>query len=313
MKDLSHEDASVKEEAIRAIVLFPGPHAGDLITALLARCEDRRDTSVRVRAIMALTVLDVKKEEIPRIVKAMGTRLSLSEETQVVVRFYASVCLVRFGEASKDVVTALIKGAEDPGSFEIRRMCIRALEMCGYLANGQPDPRVTNALLNRCPHSIEPTAAVRLEAVIALGSMGPSPDPMLRNRAVKLVFDMTGDRDKSVSIWAIVSWMALDKPNEMGIAKIKSYLNAPEQRIRLHAVRALGVIGVRVKSVVPTLIELLHDKDPIIVVSACNTLAGLGEGGMSALKALTDLADQKDIDKTVKAIAEAAIKQIKGK
>src|SRR5205823_3421076 len=103
MKDLGSGDASTREEAIRAVVLFPGPHAGELVTSLLTRCQDG-DTSLRVRAVMALTVLEVRRDEIPRIVKAMGDRLTI--DGQAIVRFHAALCLLRFGEDGRDAVGA---------------------------------------------------------------------------------------------------------------------------------------------------------------------------------------------------------------
>ena len=311
-KELTNPDASIREEAIRAVVFFSGPHSHELITALIERCQDRGDVSVKVRAIMALTILEVRKEDIPRIVKAMGERLQV--DTQVIVRFQAAVALVRFGEDSKDAMTALIKGATDQQSFEIRRMCIRALEACGYMnvvGSVGPDPRVTNVLLNALH---DPASQVRQEAVIALGSMGRSSDPMLYSKTIDLLPRVSvSDRDKIVRIWALVSWMALDKPSELGIKRIVDLLKDPEQRVRLAAVRALGIMGTRGKTVVSTLIEMLNDKDPAIVVAACSSLAGLADGAAPALKALTAMSERKDIDKGMKALVDATIKQIKSK
>ncbi len=318
MSDLKSDDASVREEAIRAVALFPGPHAGELVTLLLNRCQDK-DTSLRVRAVMALSVLDVKKDEVPRIVKAMIPRLTAgfgrldASEPQVIVRFHAAVCLLRFGESSKDALAALLKGAEDVDSFEIRRTCIRALESCGNLANGSPDPRVTNVLLNRCYHTIETTAQVRLEAVIALGGMGRSGDVALHEKSVKVLQTLTGDPEKIVGIWALVSWMAIDKPSEAGIAKIKGYLSAPELRIRINAIQALGIVGARVKTVIPTLIELLEDRNPAIVICTCGTLAVLRDGAKPALPALTALLTKPGVEKDIKAAAEGAMKLIQMK
>jgi HEAT repeat protein len=288
--------------------LFPGPHGGQLVTSLIGRCADQ-DASVRVRAIQALTILDVKKEEIPGIVKAMDNRMRLSQESQVVVRFQAAVCLMRFGEDSRDALTGLLSGAEDPQSFEVRRMSLRALQNCGHLPNGTADPRVTRVLL-KCLS--DPTAGVRLEAVIALGSVGRCPDPMLQLRVDQMIPQMINDRDKVVGIWALVTWMSIDKPDEPRVARLKGNLSSTDQRIRINTIRALGIIGARVRSVLPALIELLHDKDPVIVTLACTTLAGLGKDAMPAVKALTDLSERKDVEKVIAAIAAASVKQITG-
>jgi HEAT repeat protein len=328
LKDMTHEDPSVREQAIRAIVYFPGPHGGELITALLNRCQDA-DTSVRVRAVMALTVLDVREEEVTRIVKAMNSRLTRmgafpTAEPQVIVRFHAAVCLLRFGEKAHDAVTTLIEGTKDPGSFETRRMCVRALESCGYLTgpmppgaerHAAPDPKVTKALHACLRASSEPTASVHLEAVIALGSMGKSADPELQKDTEKLLLAMLGHHDKSVVIWSLVSLVALDwkgEPTDRIVGKLVPFLKAPEQRYRLQAIQALGIVHFRSKIVVDLLIGLLEDKDPVIVNATMITLAGLGKDAMPAIKALTAISMRKstDVEKALAATAEAAIKYI---
>lgn len=324
LKDMTHEDPSVREQAIRAIVYFPGPHGGELITALLNRCQDT-DTSVRVRAVMALTVLDLREDEVPRIVKAMNSRLTRlgtfpSAEPQVIVRFHAAVCLLRFGDKAHDAVNTLIEGTKDSGSFETRRMCVRALESCGYLTGPMapgghpaPDPKVTKAL-HACLQG-EPTASVHLEAVIALGSMGKSPDPILQELTEKLLVKMLGHHDKSVVIWSLVSLVALDwkgEPTDRIVAKLIPFLKAPEQRYRLQAVQALGIVHVKSKIVVDLLIGLLEDKDPAIVNATMITLAGLGKDAMKAVEPLKTISMRKgtDTEKALAATAEAAIKYI---
>jgi HEAT repeat protein len=327
---LKEGDPSIREEAMRALVYFPGPHGGELITQLLDRCQDP-DASLRVRAIMALTVLEVRKDEISRIVKAMGVRVTQGpgpfgvSEPQVVVRFQAALALVRFGEDARDAITGLLKGMDDTGSFEVRRMCIRALEQCGYTGAGPapgmhppPDPRVTAALHNSCRAAHEPASLVHLEAVIALGSMGKSADPMLQKKTEDVLVAMIGHRDRSVAIWAMVSLVALDYKDprlttEAIVAKLAEFLQAKDQRTRLQAVRALGLVHFRSAKVLPRLMPLLEDKDPAIVAATITTIASFGKDAMPAIEKLTAISKKKDSDteKTLAAIAEAAIKHIK--
>ena len=59
--DLKHSDPSVRSEAILAIALF-GNAATEAIPLLLDRCLDR-DASPRVKAVLALTVLEIPERE----------------------------------------------------------------------------------------------------------------------------------------------------------------------------------------------------------------------------------------------------------
>jgi hypothetical protein len=313
LQDLTDKDAGVREQAIRAIVYFTAPPTSEVIQGLVSRCKDD-DYSVRVRAIMALTVLKVNKNEIPRVVSVMGERLT--SDSQVLVRFHAVVCLVNYGADARDAVPALMKGAVDPGSFEIRRMSLRALQACGYLnvtvPQGQhppPDPKVTQQLLASLR---DKTNAVKLEAVLALGGMGRSPDPNLQKQVEDGLMAMMNSHDKSVAIWSIVSAMALDKPNDNYVARLIKYTKSTEShKTRIQAINALSTVGVRSKGTLPALIDLLEDRDPGVVVSACIGIAGLGEAGLPALKALQKVA-ASTTDKDLKIFVEDAIKYLNG-
>jgi HEAT repeat protein len=311
LHDLASSDASVREQAIRAIALITGPHGSEVITTLLERCQDQKDVSVQVRAIQAIIVLDVGTE-VPRVVKVM---IGLMNDREVIVRFHAALCLSRFGPEAREAIPALIKGATDTRSFEARRMSIRALEACGYTGMPAgpgglptPDPRVTKALLDGLR---DPTAAVKLEAVIALGSMGV-PARALQTDVISALSSMVGSKDHNVSIWSLVSLMALqpDGPKERWVGRLIDYTKGSEpQRVRLQAITALTIIGIRVKTVVPRLIELLDDKDEAVVAGACVALGTLQKGAVPGLAALKKVAASAT-DKTLKALAEDAIKYI---
>jgi HEAT repeat protein len=138
--------------------------------------------------------------------------------------------------------------------------------------------------------------------------MGRSDDKDLQKKSVELLEKISkGDPDKVVAIWATVSLMALDKPNEEGVGRLKTYVKNPDQRVRLNAIQGLGIIGNRGPGVVTALRALLQDKDPLIIGAACSALAGLGDDAKPAIDELVEMARGKVVDKAARLAAINAL------
>src|SRR5262249_40043314 len=112
LRDLREKDAGTRLEAVNAVMLFTGPHGSKVVDALLERAAEP-DSSVRIRACIALTVMEFEKGEIPKIVKAMGQRLDFptkshdGPEPQSIVRFHAATCLYRYGDKAQPAIPYL--------------------------------------------------------------------------------------------------------------------------------------------------------------------------------------------------------------
>ncbi len=184
-----------------------------------------------------------------------------------------------------------------------------ALATAGRTPNG-PDPRATTALLTAL---LDHAAQVRLSAVTALGEMGRPANPELRLRVVASIKAMNNDRDKTVGVWAHLSMMALDKLDDSDMAFLEKCTRTGEPvRVRVNAVRAFGVIGVKSTKTVPLLIDLLSDEDADVQGTACLALGNLGKDAPAeAEKRLTDLSQGKDVKEPVKKAAQAALDAIK--
>src|SRR5262249_42680393 len=151
---------------------------------------------------------------------------------------------------TKGAIPALIFRAEDPTSFEIRRLCVATLRRA---AAHQPDMRVVNALM-KAAH--DATAHVRMEAAIGLGAIGLPSDPVDVGRVERVLVTLARDRDKVVGLWAQVSQLALSpKLSDEKISAIARYLDNPEARVRVNAARALGVMGAKARHCVPSLVK----------------------------------------------------------
>jgi len=302
--DLKNADPSIREEAIRAISFF-GPAAAEAVPALLHLLHDP-DASPRAKAIVALAFIKINEADRSRVVAALGDKVA--GDNQAMVRYNAAVALGIMGKDIKGALPGLLHGMEDQSSWEIRRASIAAVIEAGAAPVG-PEPRVTRALLS----SLEDhAAAVRLEAVVALGQMGRPDDGLLLAHTFKTLKGMTNDKDKTVAVWAHLSLMAMDKVDDADMAFLTKCVKVGElSRVRVQAVRALGTVGTKFKNVVPLLVDLLADKDTAVAGNACMERGGIRDPGTSAEKALTELSVNKETDEQVKQGALRALEDIK--
>jgi HEAT repeat protein len=306
LNELKNNDPSVREEAIRAVVLF-GPPDSATITALLDRLVDR-DGAPRARAIMALAVMDIPKSDVSRVVEALGKRVTTEFEPQSAVRYVAAVAMTRFGEDARVALPNLVKATEDQATYDIRRAACAALSMAGHHKEGGADPRATRALIGALK---DPALSVRLEAIMGLGNLGRCSDPTAQTLAVQQLTALSNDRDKVVAIWATVSLMQIDKPVDTLIASIARYLEPThEVRVRNCAARALGHMNTRAKAHVNDLCKMLKDKEVSCVVSACWALSRMGPDAHNAVVFLKEMAEAKEGDERIKFAAKMALEAI---
>jgi HEAT repeat protein len=307
INDLHHTDPSVREEAIRAIVMFP--NADEAATALIDRLHDP-DASPRMKAVLALGMIKFDEKDRAKIVDALAARMM--EEPQAPIRYDLAQTLGGMGKDARAALPALLHGVEDQSSFEIRRICISVLAQAGQGPDKVPDVRVTHALLAALN---DRASQVRLQAVMTLAELGKPADEALLVQEIKSVKALETDRDKTVVIWAHLSMMALGKIDDADIDYLTKCARPGEaERIRVQAIGALGMVGTKEKKVVPTLIDLASEKDaPNIVASACRALGAVGDPGQRAEKALADVSHDKDIEETARCQAVNALAAIGAK
>jgi HEAT repeat protein len=304
--DLRNPDPSVRAAAIIAILGF-GSRAADALPLLLERCLDR-DGSPRVKAVIALTLMEIPEKDIPKVIDALARRLD--EDTQSIIRYQAAVALDRFADhdSAPRAVGALIKGASDQAAWEIRRICVTCLRRCGVDKMTGPEPRVTSVLMRSLS---DPAARVRLEAAFALGSQGRPPDNIVAGQVERALLTVIRDRDKSVALWAQVSLMALaDKVTYTQLEKLAEGMQNTEARMRAQTVRALGALGDRAKPVVHLVVAALKDKEKEVVYEACISLAGIGDKGPKVMEALTALSKDKEMEEPLRETAKMALEHL---
>ena len=306
--DLKHTDPSVREEAIRAIVLF-GPAASEAVPALVEHINDP-DTSPRAKAIMVLGMIEINEKDRAKVIDALGKRLEI--EGQSPIRYDLAQALMKFRKDAKGALPGLLHGADDTSCFEVRRICIAVLMEAGQTDKG-PDPQVTRALHRAVS---DRAASVRLHAIMALGEMGRPADPALNDLVLNALNGAMSDKDKTVVIWAHMSKMAITgKADKDDVDYLLSCTQTAEtQRVRLEATRTLGGVGKRDERVVPRLIELMAEKEsPEVIGLACQAMAGIESPGKDAEAALNEVAQNAALPLEVRLQAVGAMGAIGAK
>jgi HEAT repeat protein len=295
-QDLTSADSYVRAKAIQSVVHF-GPAAADAVPLLTQRCQDR-DVSPRTKAVIALRMVRAADKDRPKAVEALSQRLWTGTqygEAQAIVRYEAARSLLFYAALDptlmRPVLAAVAKGAEDPTCCEARHVCVQVVRIGGRDKNG-PDPRATNALL-KAMH--DPTADVRLEAILGLGSMGRPTDPALLGKVVNSLQQVLYSRaPRTHLMWAHVGLLAMDdKLADSALKALVRYLDDPDMKVRAEAAHVLGAVGPQAKKYVPALLKHLSDKEPV-AISVCAALVGIKDTSPAVLQGLVKQLERKE-------------------
>ncbi len=296
--DLTSGDPYVRAKAISAVVQF-GPAAAEAVPLLIQRCSER-DVSPRTKAVIALRMVRAAGKDRPKVVEALAQRLYTGTpygETQTIVRYEAARGLLTYASLDpaliRPVLSAVAKGTEDPSCCEARHVCVQVLRLAGREGkNGPPDPRVTNALLKSLH---DPTADVRLEAILGLGALGRPADPALLGKVINAFQQVLYSRAPRTHImWAHVGLLAMDdKLADSSLKALARYLEDPDMKVRAEGAHVLGAVGPQAKKYLPALLKHLDDKEPV-AVSVSAALVGLKDDGKPVREALVKQLDRKE-------------------
>jgi HEAT repeat protein len=341
-QDLTSGDPYVRAKAISAVVQF-GPAAAEAVPLLVQRCQDR-DVSPRTKAVIALRMVRAADKDRPKAVEALAQRLwsgTQYSEAQAIVRYEAARSLLSYAGLDpalmRPVLPAVAKGAEDPTCCEARHVCVQILRVGGRDKTGT-DPRATNALL-KAMH--DPTADVRLEAILGLGALGRPADPALLSKVISAFQQVLYSRaPRTHLMWAHVGLLAMDdKLADSSLKALARYLEDLDVKVRAEGAHVLGAIGPQAKKYVPALLKHLSDKEPVaisvssalvgikdtskpvrdalvkqlerkepgVVVAACLALGELGISEPEVLTALQAAAARPGLDKDLKSVIQSTL------
>jgi HEAT repeat protein len=307
MNDLQSGDPSKRSLAIQMVIQF-GEAASVAVPLLLNRTQDK-DVSLRTKAIIALRSVKPEPKDVHRLVRTMAERMDYSTratapESQAIVRFEAARTLAEYADEAKDYLAILIRSTEDPGCCEVRQVALAILRRAGWDKKSGPAPQVTRAMIKALR---DPSADVRLEAIIGLGTMGRPPQPSLLQEVLSALTAELRSPDKNLVIWANVSLMLLDeKVTDKSLDALARFLEKRDRRwgnndlkVRMTAAQALGALGARSSPKIPNLMRLLDpSEEPPANVAACSALGMIGfdrkKGNEDITKALLQAAARTD-------------------
>lgn len=307
VQDLTSKDASVRDFALVAIPNY-GSSTSEAIPAVIDRCLDP-DAGVRVKAVMALSVLEILDKDVTRTVDALAKRVQ--EDPQAQVRYLAINALQRFDPVdARKTISALVEASKYPNSYEVRKAALIALVKFGMDKTSGPDVKAVSAAVNALK---DPAIPVRYAGITAIALLGKPNNPLVSSAVDKALTELSNGNDKIFAIWAKVGLANQDiLTASTHVQFIGRMLKQSDVQVKLEAMRAISVIGALAKPTVPDLIDLLDDKDNWVVYNACLTLGSLNVEAREAKEPLSKLAAKKDLYEPVKQAANGALEAIKG-
>lgn len=305
--DLKSPDASVRDFALVVIPNY-GSSTAEAVPAVIGSCRDS-DAGCRVKAILALSVLEILDKDVQKAVDALASRAQ--EDPQAQVRFLAISALQRFDPIDgKKTITALVEASKYANSYEVRRSAILALVKFGMDKNSGPDVKAVVAALHALK---DPAAPVRYAAITSIALLGKPNNQVVSSAVDKALMDFSNGSDKIFAIWAKVGLANQDILTvSYQMEFISRMLKQGDNGVKLEALYAVSVLGVQAKSLVGDLVDVLEDKEPLLVFNACISLASIGVDARKAVEPLTKLAAAKETPEPIKYAANIAIKAIKG-
>lgn len=331
--DLSDPDPGVQQDAARTLPQF-GPDARRLAVKPLIEMIGNPDPGVRVNAMLAVGALGVEDDrDIQRlVVRLIGCIDGTAPGSAI--RLQAARALGAIGTDAHQSTAILVRLGTTDLAWETRAAAAHALGRVGApLYEDKPGPtgapvvkRPANKLaLDKLAFNLikDPSVAVRMEAVQSLMLLGP-PDikdldlyiktvqpyadaVSARLRPYKAGDKEAGEKDPAVVIWLkMLGIMYDDRQMVKFIGQIGQATADRNPAVRLHALKALAVLGPEAKPALEAIRATAKDADPMIATNGIATLAAMREAGRPALPDLEAIRQTSKYDE-VKAAAATAI------
>jgi hypothetical protein len=334
--DLNDPDPTIQEIAAKTLPQF-GPDARrHALRPLIAKVSDS-DPGVRVNAILAVGAIGVEdKEDVKLLVKQLRGCIDRTVAGSV-IRIQAARALGAIGPDAHEAIPDLARLATDT-AWETRGAAAEALGRVGQPVyddkpgpDGQPVVKrpASKVAMDKLATVMlkDASATVRLEAVHALLMLGPpyTPNPDDYARVIQPYADAVagrlrpykagdkdaGEKDEAVRVWLkLLGIMYDDRQYSAFLSQIGQATGDRNPVVRVHALRALAVLGPGAKPAFGQVRDALKDADPQIVAAAIGTAAAMREAGRPLIPDLELIRQSSKYD-DLKKLAEAAIESLK--
>jgi HEAT repeat protein/S1-C subfamily serine protease/DNA-directed RNA polymerase subunit RPC12/RpoP len=235
---LKHKDGEVRAHAARALAKL-GRDAKPALADLIKAVKEDKDKQVLKAALETLAQIGADaKASLPEVKKAL-------RDTDPDVRRAAIDALGRLGAEPKEVLDDLKEALAD---VNLRKNAAQALGKIGTAARPAV-PALAEALQDR-------RKEVRMEVLAALIAVKPTTQSAAKT--VKPLVELLEDKDDEVQNKAIE---ALAKTGKPAVSELDRALRDSNERVRLGAVTALGVLGTDAKAAYRDLV-ILQQTDP---------------------------------------------------
>lgn len=301
LKQAKSADPSVRENSLRGIIQF-GKDARKALPTVIALMGDA-DVGVTSNAIatfrMMANVKDLKAN--------VSTLLKVLQTGNTVARIHAALALGQVGPDAKVALKTLMDLSRAPYSWEMRKAAALALGQIGASKEG-PDTATVRALTDAFARDKEVCAQVRMQAIMSLGFLNAHKTPASA-QIIKhpLELSMRYDPDQLVRLWATVLQAQLDNKPETNVLYVVNLMQkSTDPLVRANAVQGLAVMGPMAKGHIPSLINMLRDKDPSVSGVAASAVGQIKE--MLTDRQIADIAKMlDDNDGQIKAQAATAL------
>jgi HEAT repeat protein len=168
---------------------------------------------------------------------------------------------------------------------------------------------------------------VRQEAAVGLAVLGRPTSVPEALATIDVLKEKFSDKDRNVSVWARVAFMAYDEISEVHLKEIAKYLKAPDVATKGSTLKALSMIGAKAEAHIPDMVVLLRDKEPSVAAAAAAALLLMDKDNQNDRKdpkvtarlkkevvpVLNELLKDKSVDDGVKRAFQAALDQLADK
>jgi hypothetical protein len=309
LKDATENpDPAVREFALKTLPGFGPSIKKTCSKKLLDRMSRELDPGVRITVFNIAATIGLEEGDLKEAIIILAGIVDRGVPGGL-ARLHAVQTLGLIGPKAEGAVLALTGIACDDPSYVTRQSIANTLGKVGFDDKTGPNTKALSRLAGALAK--DKSAAVRMEALQSLVLLGPpwaeirKPDD---KKPLKIDWAKASDvadrmrhrvglgkgkepveTDKQLEIWCRVVLMRFDEKELAGethLNAIAEHLKVGADGPKLQALQALGLFGERAGSQIDKVVVVLDDDDPLVLATALNTVAAMGEKGRPALDKL---------------------------